>query len=169
VLRAESVLNLQGFWQPQQTQAERQNQCLEFGRALKHLPAWAVSKAFDEWVRTRTRAPSPADISIVAKRLMEPFTEEIKRRERIEAPDEPMPERLSAEDAERICQQAGFTPRRAKWVRKNRMALSLGDLDAQDENAKPDEKHIAFRQRQMDPDTPEGRALRQAREAAKRE
>ena len=54
----------------------------EFVRALQPYPMWAVHKAFDEWVRSMQRRPSPGEIVILIGRAMKPLTDEIARREK---------------------------------------------------------------------------------------
>ncbi len=54
----------------------------EFVVALDHYPDWAVQRAFDKWVATSQRRPTPGDIAILAQREVKPIHEEISRRER---------------------------------------------------------------------------------------
>jgi hypothetical protein len=56
----------------------------EFVRALASYPDWAVQRAFDAWVKTGQRRPTPGEIVILVGREMKPMTDEIARREREE-------------------------------------------------------------------------------------
>ena len=85
-----------------------------FVRALAGVPVWAMHRAFDEWERTMTRRPTPAEIVILAQRKLAPLTDELAARRKamreatsVSAPLEP---RCSAEAAARIMAQAGFGP-----------------------------------------------------------
>ena len=54
----------------------------EFVVALAAYPDWAVQRAFDAWVKTGQRRPTPGEIVILVGRKMKPITDELARRER---------------------------------------------------------------------------------------
>ena len=113
--RTQVVLSL--YFQPDEDDTTRAMVRQEFVAALSAYPDWAVQQAFDQWVRTATRRPSPGEIVILAGRAIEPFTDEITRREkqaRLEnqAPHEVRGDRVSKEAAAAIMDAAGFRPKR---------------------------------------------------------
>lgn len=106
--------------------------------ALASYPNWAVQKAFDAWVRTGTRMPSPGDIVILAGREVRPIHEEIARRERISREQAEHEARRAAsivtpEAAARIMAEAGMTPERLAAVQRFPMARNLSDADTLDQ------------------------------------
>lgn len=133
----------------------------EFVRALAEFPNWAVQRAFDSWVRTRTRRPSPAEIAILAHQEIEPYCEELARRDRIkalEAEEARSAQRVSAEAAARIMAASGFTEERTVVVNRAREARTLEQ--AEEMAARPPKPHWT---ETADPNGPEMAALRAAR------
>lgn len=62
-------------------------------------PDWAVQRAFDAWVKTGQRRPTPGEIVILVGRELKPMADELARRERderdrAEAEAMPSPEEL---------------------------------------------------------------------------
>lgn len=100
------------YFDPDRTPEQRAATLEEFRRALTIYPKWAVAGAFDDWVRTRTRRPSPAEIGILASARMKPLTDEISwRRERqTEDADADHRERVTPARAAEIMAEFGFSP-----------------------------------------------------------
>lgn len=96
MLRADQCLGL--YFQPDEDEKAKLAVRQAFVIALESVPSWAMHKAFDEWIRTGTRRPSPAEIRILADRALEPFARELKARL---AAKEPPPPLVSPEDMER--------------------------------------------------------------------
>ncbi len=87
----------------------------EFVRALASYPDWAIQRAFDAWVKTGQRRPTPGEIVILVGRELKPMAEEIARREReererAEAEATPSPEELAQRRAyaSETMQRLGF-------------------------------------------------------------
>lgn len=85
--------------------------------ALAEYPDWAVQQAFDQWVKTMPRKPSPAEIVILAARAIKPLTDELDRRAKLQAEaqaeqDRRDRERVTPEAASRILAEAGWTTER---------------------------------------------------------
>ena len=87
----------------------------EFVVALAEYPDWAVQRAFDAWVKTQQRRPTPGEILILVAREIKPFTDEIKRRESIaqdqrdyrnELTDEELAQRRAA--AREVLRRVGY-------------------------------------------------------------
>ena len=150
---------LKAFFDPGMSDQDRASLLDEFARALRNVPRWAVARGFDAWMRTRTRRPSPAEINIEAQKAIREFTDELAHRRRMEAPDEPPRQRADQEAAERIMMQAGFTPKRLDAVRQAPMARTMDEAVARSEA--PPRLHWS---ETADPDGPEMRALRRARD-----
>lgn len=107
----------------------------EFLTALESFPDWAVQQAFDTWVKTGTRRPSPGEIVILVGRAMKPLTDELARREKAAAQKaEYEAEQARAprckEMAERIMQTNGFTAKRFHDIKKRPMAKTWDEVDA---------------------------------------
>lgn len=138
----------------------------EFVMALRSFPDWAVQQAFDTWVRTGVRRPSPAEIAILAERAVRPLGEELARRakirmEKLEAEREADREPACKEAAERIMQGCGFTVKRFNDIQKRPMANTWADVDAaSDPSAAPAHWSVGKAH-----DSPEMVALRAARAA----
>lgn len=81
--RANTVLSL--YFDPDDDQETRAAIRHEFVVALKDYPNWAVQRAFDAWVKSNRRRPTPCDIVILVGHVMKPLTDELARRERDEA------------------------------------------------------------------------------------
>lgn len=104
----------------------------EFVRALAGKPQWAVQRAFDQWVKTGSRRPTPNEICILVDRELRPMAEELARRdaERREAEaarEAAQKARVTPEAAARIMAEAGMTPDRLMAVRKFPCALGMDD------------------------------------------
>lgn len=151
------------YYDPQMNDADRAEMIDSYGKALKSYPKWAVAQAFDEWERTGTRRPSPADLRILAGRSVSALSDEVKRRER-EAAQAAEVEHVRTDDeraaAMRDLNRAGFTPKRMDAVRRKRMASSVAELYAADNTAQP--PHWT---ETVAPDSAEMAALRKARAA----
>lgn len=135
----------------------------EFVRALREFPDWAVQRAFDGWVKTMQRRPTPGEIAILAQREVKPLVEELdyrKRQAEAAAEREAAKEVVSAEAASAILHQAGFTPRRFDAMRAAPMATSFSEAEAATEA--PSKPHWSER---VAADSPEWRTLRAARDA----
>jgi hypothetical protein len=78
--RTTAVLAL--YFDPEHDPKIKAAQREEFVRALSYYPDWAVQRAFDAWVRTGNRRPTPGDIVILAGRETKPIHDEIARRKR---------------------------------------------------------------------------------------
>jgi len=149
------------YYDPDMGFEERADMMDSYRKALSARPKWAVAKAFDEWERTGTRRPSPADLNILAGRAMQVLTDELARRERLAGePKQTIAERTDDERAVGLLamQKAGFTPKRLQAVRRKRMAKSEAELYQQ--TALEREPHWAD---VAAPDSPEMKALRKAR------
>lgn len=157
--RARICLKL--FYDPDMSIDDRAEMMDKFGRALKDLPRWAVSKGFDQWEKTMQRRPSPGDIFILADRECNRIRDELADRSKMAQPTTPPPQPrdpATAEMAERMMQAAGFTPRRMEAVQRRPMATSEAELYA---NARQD-RELHWTEK-LAPDHPEMVALRAAR------
>lgn len=137
----------------------------EFIRALSGFPQWAVMRAFDAWVRTRHRRPSPAEIAILVESELKPFTDELRardwrKREAQEAERDRQAKRVSPEDAARIMDAAGFTPKRIGDIRQSPMATTFSEAEQRAEAP-----HFPAWFDRVDPHGPEMAQLRAARDA----
>lgn len=130
-----AILSMPGYFRekndPETNTAIRE----DFLRALAMYPDWAVQRAFDAWVRTGTRMPSPGEMVILASRETKPLHEELLKRKRVadeQAEDERrrIANRVSAESAARIMAEAGMTPERLAAVMRAPMAGSLDEAEA---------------------------------------
>lgn len=160
--RANTVINL--GYVPDWTPKERAAALDEFRKALRRFPQWAVERAFDEWVRTNPRRPSPAEIAILVQRQVRPVTDELARRrkaeqEQAEEERSRKASRPSAADAQEILNRAGFTPKRVEAIQKSRTPLSLEAVDDPPEPERP--RHWT---QDADPEGPEMQELRRARD-----
>lgn len=111
--RTDSVLNL--YFQPESTPEAKAAVRKEFVVALGGVPAWAMQKAFDAWVKTGQRRPTPGEILLLAERELKPIADELARRKRLEedrreAEAEPSDEELAQRRAAaaQIMQDLGF-------------------------------------------------------------
>jgi len=146
------------FYDPDTDMETRRDMRSAFVKALHHVPAWAMHKAFDDWERTMQRRPSPGEIVILAERALKPLTAEIKQR--TPQPEEPPRVTPSPEEASQILARAGFTPARIAAVQAAPMATSFAE--AEEKHSQPRKKHWAGT---ADPDGPEWEALRRSRAA----
>lgn len=139
--RAQTVLNV-GYI-PDWTAQERAAVLDEFRKALRDFPKWAIVRAFDEWVRTSPRRPSPGEIVVLARKAVRPITDELAHRQRVEeerkAEEAARLAQLPTKDeADAICRSAGFTPQRMEAVRRHPMARSVDEAMAiEDGTAQP--------------------------------
>ena len=85
------------YYDPDMSAADRADMMDSYRKALSSRPKWAVAKAFDEWERTGTRRPSPADLDKLAGKAMQVLTDEIARRKKDEAVQAPRFERTDDE------------------------------------------------------------------------
>ncbi|WP_420023561.1 hypothetical protein ACN9JG_04085 [Cereibacter azotoformans] len=130
----------------------------EFARALSDLPRWTVARAFDEWVKTGTRRPTPADIRRLALSELDTIHAELDRRrmeeererrreerekwleemraERQEAARLPPPMPPAAaqpRNGQEVIERAGFTASRIAALRAMPMARSFAEAEASGE------------------------------------
>lgn len=134
-------------------------------KALGGLPRWAVSQAYDQWERTESRKPTPADIVKLAEARMRPMREELEHRrkserERQEAQSEHVRPRVDPEVAQRILDEAGMTKDRIGLVRKFPMAGSMEEVDKMDG---PEDGALRDWSHGLPDDDPKMVALRKAR------
>lgn len=78
--RVNAVLGL--YFDPDNDPDTRAAMRQEFVVALASYPDWVVQRAFDAWVKTGQRRPTPGEIVILVGREMKPITDEIAKRER---------------------------------------------------------------------------------------
>lgn len=97
--RVNAVLGL--YFDPDNDPATRAAVREEFVRALAGYPDWAVQRAFDVWVKTGQRRPTPGEIVILVGRELKPLTDELARREREKADRQDHRPDLSPEELER--------------------------------------------------------------------
>lgn len=158
--RVNVVLGL--YFDPDQDPQVRAAVRAEFVRALRDFPDWAVQRAFDTWVKTSARRPTPGEIATLAQRQVQPLIDELAYRKRMQEAEEernrPAPQ-VDASTASAILAAAGFTPRRLEAMRDAPMATTFEEA----ETAK-DQPRTHWSER-ADPDGPEWRALRASRAA----
>lgn len=138
----------------------------QYAAALSHFPSWAVARAFDEWARTGTRRPSPADLAIIAERKVAPFFYELrKRKERAEEEqaerEAALRRRATPEQREAILREFGMTPDRMQALKRFPKAQTMDEAEsmAVGEHEEP-ARHWSDT---AAPDGPEWKALREAR------
>lgn len=111
--RVNAVLSL--YFDPDHSPETKAAVRQEFVVALSGVPAWAMQKAFDAWVKTGQRRPTPGEILILAERELKPIADELARRQRLEenrraaeaAPsDEELAQRRAA--AAEVMQRVGY-------------------------------------------------------------
>lgn len=130
------------YFEPENTPELRSQIRQAYVRALADIPTWAMHQAFDAWEKTGVRRPSPAEILILAQRKLQPITDELARRQkdhdaRIEEERAARSRCPSPEDAARIVDAAGFTPKRLADLRQSPMALTFGEAEAAGAPPKP--------------------------------
>lgn len=114
---------------------------IEFVRPLSQKPWWAVEAAFDAWVRTMQRRPSPGEILILVDRETENIRNELLARERDERhrreeAEREAAERCPPEAAARIV--AGFiNPKRMEAVSKAPLATTFAEAERKAEAPPP--------------------------------
>lgn len=126
---------LSAYYEPDvdpQTRAELRQ---EFVVALAHVPEWAMQRAFDKWVKTASRRPSPGEIVILAERELKPITDELASRaaEKMREDEEraaAKKNRVTPEAAARIMDEAGMTPERLTALKRFPMAGSVAEAQA---------------------------------------
>jgi hypothetical protein len=108
----------------------------DYGRALRGLPRWAVSQAFDRWISEQRRRPAPGDIVDLAKQAIRRITDELASRRReaeratLPAPETDPEERAAmAERAKRIMEEAGFTAARMAFVKRFPTARTVEEAE----------------------------------------
>lgn len=139
-----------------------------YAKALAGLPRWAVSQAYDQWERTESRKPTPADIVKLAEERMRPVREELEYRRKIdrekqEAKSEHFRPRVDPEAMQRILDAAGMTKERIEMVRRFPMARSMEEAEKLDEPEAGKSRHWSDG---LPDDHPEMIALRKARAAS---
>lgn len=158
--RVNKVLGL--YYEPGFDMETRAGLREEFVRALSSFPDWAVQRAFDDWVRSMQRRPSPGEIVILVGQHMKPITDEIARRRKDEAEAQQMQARRPTppdpEAARQIMQRAGFTPQRIEAIRRAPMAMTFAE--AEDIASAPKKPHWT---ETADPNGADMAALRAAR------
>ncbi|WP_185802963.1 hypothetical protein [Pontivivens nitratireducens] len=95
------------YWEPDLDEATRINSYGEFVRALSRFPEWAMQKAFDRWVDTQSRRPSPADIAHLASVEILVLRREIDAR-RGGPPVAPVRRRMTPDQARAVVQDCGL-------------------------------------------------------------
>lgn len=138
----------------------------QYATALSPYPTWAVARAFDEWARTGTRRPSPADLVILAERQTAPFFFELRKRK--ERADEERAEReaslrrrVSPERAQAILEEYGMTEKRLAAVRRFPRAQTMDQAEAMASGEQ--QEPVRHWSDTAAPDGPEWQALRAAR------
>lgn len=162
-MRVNAVLGL--YFDPDNDLATKAAMREEYVRALAAYPDWAVQRAFDAWVKTGQRRPSPGEIVILAERALKPITDELRRRDAAKREEEAWKREEqrripTREEANAITAAAGFTPARMQAIRAAPMALTFAEAEARAEA--PPVRHWS---ETANPDGPEWRALRAARAA----
>lgn len=157
MVRVNTVLSL--YYDPDVDPETKAEARAEFVRALANYPGWAVHAAFDAWVKSHTRRPSPGEIAILVNRELAPILSELRtRRAAREQEEDKKALRVKGDTAAEIMARAGFTPKRFADLGKNPMALTFSDAEAEPEK-KP---HWSER---ADPNGPDMAALRAARDS----
>lgn len=83
----------------------------EFVRALASYPEWAMQRAFDQWVKTNRRRPSPGEIAILAQQEIAPLVTELRKRAAPQDQGRDLSRRVTPQAAAEIIARAGFGPR----------------------------------------------------------
>ena len=130
--RTNAIYNI-GFVSPMSPQ-ERAQVIDEYRRVLRVFPLWVIEQAFDNASREFQRRPTPGELVVLADRAKRPIADEIaRRRKQLEKSDaahgDQVTDRIGAEDAERLCQAAGFTPKRIDELRRAPMAVSFAEAE----------------------------------------
>ncbi|WP_343502119.1 hypothetical protein [Alloyangia pacifica] len=101
-----------------------------FARALRDIPRWAVSQAFDAWEREERRRPAPGEIVHRARAAVDRFAAELRHRSAQALPPEPERDRATGDQTRAAMEAAGFTPRRLDQVRRHPTARTEAELEA---------------------------------------
>mgnify|MGYP003637906053 CR=1 FL=1 len=132
---------LSAFYEPEMDPKTRAAMMDEYPRALGDLPRWAVSTAFDAWMRQHNRRPSPAEIRILAENSIKNITGELARRGLRPDGSAPKtegnslsdltPEQMAARraQADAILAECNFGPERRKRIARHRTASSDAEMD----------------------------------------
>lgn len=160
-MRVNAVLGL--YFDPDNDLATKAAMREEYVRALATYPDWAVHQAFDAWVKTGQRRPSPGEIVILAERALKPITDELRRRDAAKREEEEWKREEqrripTREEASAIMADAGFTPARMQAIHAAPMAMTFAEAEARAEA--PPVRHWS---ETAPPDSPEWRTLRAAR------
>ena len=148
------------FYEPDMLPEDRAAMMDEFGRALRTFPRWSVSKAFDAWMRTAQRRPSPGEIAILAGRELKAVTDEIALRRKLEVKPEPPRAKPDAAAAAEILNRAGWTPNRMAAIRNaHPLVGSMNEAETARATAR-----VPHWSETAAPDDPRFTALRKARE-----
>lgn len=148
------------FFEPNMAAEDRAAMMDEFGRALRDFPRWAVSKAFDVWMRTSQRRPSPGEIAILAGRELKTVTDEIALRRKLEVQPEPPRSKPDPAAAAEILNRAGWTPNRMAAIRNaHPMVGSMDEAETARASAR-----VPHWSETASPEDPRFAALRKARE-----
>ena len=148
------------FYEPDMAPEDRAAMMDEFGRALRAFPRWAVSKAYDAWMRTAHRRPSPGEIAILAGRELKAVTDEIALRKKLAVAPDPIREKPDANAAAEILARAGWTPQRMDAIRKaHPLVGSMNEAETAQATAR-----VPHWSETASPDDPRFAALRKARE-----
>jgi len=118
--------------------AARAGAIQEFCESLQRAemnPQWAVEQAIDRWIDTKHRMPSPGELRTTLAHILEPFTAEIARRQKLakaqvefeEANKRDVP---SADVAQAICDRAGFTAKRIADIQAAPPTVAPTDIEA---------------------------------------
>lgn len=138
----------------------------QYAQALSPYPSWAVARAFDEWAKSGTRRPSPADLVILVERNIAPYFAELSRREALAQQERDEREaanrrRATPEQREAILREFGMTDDRMQAVKRFPKAATMDEAVAmQAEQAEAPARHWSDT---AAPDGPEWAALRAAR------
>lgn len=133
VRRCQTVLTMPGYFDPGTDERTTAGHIAEFVQALRQTPTWAMHRAFDDWVRTRTRRPSPGEIVSAAAEHLRPIGQEIARRKReaedAKARERPPPTEDEKAAAAALCARLGFTPRRMEVLQAAPLARSMEEAE----------------------------------------
>lgn len=164
--RINAILAMPGYFRANDDEETEMAIREEFVRALEGRPNWAVQRAFDRWVKTATRRPSPGEILILIDRELQPLAEELARRKRaydarVAAEAEVNANRCSPEAAARILAEHGMTAERLEAVRRFPTERILSNAIGMDEPTCPADWTVG-----LPDDDPRLVALRKSRAAS---
>lgn len=158
------------YFDPAMPADERAKMIDLYARALRDLPKWAVSQAFDDWERTESKKPTPADIRHRAEARMKPVLEELEyrrkeERSRKESMQGGYRPPVDPEKAQKILDDVGLTMKRLNLMRRFPMANSFEEAEALD-TPDPESRQGKHWSDGLPPDDPQWEALRKARAAS---